>query len=51
MASNSNLIRPTQISRDVYITFVNKCRSDGINIRDTLNRLIETYNEKGEKIF
>jgi hypothetical protein len=43
--------RPTRIDGQTYIEFVNKCRLENRQIRETLERLIILYNKKGESVF
>jgi hypothetical protein len=43
--------RPTRMNGDIYIAFVNKCRMDGKQIRDELEKVIDFYNKNGEAIF
>jgi hypothetical protein len=51
MMSKDKLIRPTQVDRDVYIAFGNRCREDGKDIGVVLTSLIELYNNKGDGCF
>lgn len=43
--------RPTRIDGRTYIEFVNKCRLENRQIRETLERLITLYNKQGERVF
>lgn len=42
-------VRPTNVNRDKYITFVNNCKINGKNIRFELESLLEYYNKKAAK--
>lgn len=37
------LSRPTPVSREVYIKFGNKCRSNGFEVRDALEGIMRQY--------
>jgi len=43
--------RPTFVDKKTYIKFANKCRTDNKDLRGVLNRLLDLYLDKGEKIF
>lgn len=47
----NELIRPTQVDREKYIAFGNKCRTENKDIRETLNALIDLYLVKGDSLF
>ena len=43
--------RPTPISKDLYIKFGNKCRTNNQGISIVLEKLVNLYLKDGEKIF
>jgi hypothetical protein len=42
-------VRPTNVDRDKYLTFVNNCKIEGKNIRFELEHLLDLYNRKAAK--
>jgi hypothetical protein len=47
--SETVTVRPTNVDRDKYITFVNNCKINGKNIRFELESLLDSYNRKAAK--
>ena len=43
--------RPTRMDGRIYVAFVNKCRTENRQIRETLERLISFYIKNGEDMF
>ncbi len=42
-------VRPTNVDREKYVSFVNNCRSNDKNIRFELESLLDSYNKKNKK--
>jgi len=43
--------RPTFVDKKTYIKFANKCRTEDKDLRGVLNRLLDLYLQKGDRIF
>ena len=42
-------LRPTNVDRKIYATFVNNCKLKGLNLREELERCINEYNKNTKK--
>lgn len=48
---DGSVMRPTYISREKYSSFVQRCKNECKNPRDTLEKLLVLYINKGENVF
>ena len=44
-------VRPTYVDKEKYLNFVNECRVQSIDIRETLNNLLFLYTNNGQVCF
>ena len=43
MVTEMMVARPTPVDREVYVSFGNKCRSNGREVRDVLVEIMQNY--------